>query len=153
MANMTYAQFKTDYYNLTGVEDDKDFLIVYTEYTDGLEKIGRSYAFVPTTTATSAQKKRLQDDWEETNMSAGALIAARSAIARWQCIRREGHPPRTSESLAQATKVRKSVTDDASILLNTYAAKANRGCEHTKACLLDLAQAFARKLYLDGPFE
>ena len=149
MANMTYAQFKTDYFKITGNEDDKDFLIVYTEYTDGLEKIGRSYAFVPTTTASSAEKKRLQDDWEETNMSAGALIAARSAIARWECILQEGLLPRTSESLAQATKVRKSVTDDASILLNKAAAKANRGCQHTKACLLGLAHAFARELDLD----
>ena len=122
MANMTYAQFKTDYFKITGVEDDKDFLIVYTE---------------------------CNGNWEETNMSAGALIAARSAIARWECISREGHPPRTSESLAQATKVRKSVTDDVAMRLNKYAAQANRGCEHTKACLLGIAHAFARELNLD----
>ena len=99
---MTYAQFKTDYFKITGVEDDKDFLIVYTE---------------------------CNGNWEETNMSAGALIAARSAIARWECIRQEGLgekallTPYVNESLAQATKVRKSVTDDASILLNKAAAK------------------------------
>ena len=128
MANMTYAQFKTDYFKITGVEDDKDFLIVYTE---------------------------CNGNWEETNMSAGALIAARSAIARWESIRQEGLgekallTPYVNESLAQATKVRKSVTDDASILLNTAAAKANRGCQHTKACLLGLAHAFARELNLD----
>ena len=127
MANMTYAQFKTDYFKITGVEDDKDFLIVCTE---------------------------CNGNWEETNMSAGALIAARSAIARWQCIRREGHPPRTSESLAQATKVRKSVTDDmAPILLNKAAAQANRGCEEAKACLLQIAHAFARDLDLDSQFD
>ena len=129
---MTYAQFKTDYFKITGVEDDKDFLIVYTE---------------------------CNGNWEETNMSAEALIAARSAIARHQRILQEGRgekattTPYVNESLAQATKVRKSVTDDASILLNKYAAKANRGCEHTKAYLLDLAHAFARNLDLDGPFE
>ena len=133
MANMTYAQFKTDYFKITGVEDDKDFLIVCTE---------------------------CNGNWEEINMSAGALIAARSAIARWECIRQEGLgekallTPYVNESLAQATKVRKSVTDDmASILLNKAAAQANRGCEEAKACLLQIAHAFARDLDLDSPFD
>ena len=127
MANMTYAQFKTDYFKITGVEDDKDFLIVCTE---------------------------CNGNWEETNMSAGALIAARSAIARHQRILQEGRgekallTPYVNESLAQATKVRKSVTDETSILLSTTAAKATRGCQNAKACLLDLAHAFARNLDL-----
>ena len=128
MANMTYAQFKTDYFKLTGNEDDKDFLIVYTE-CGGI--------------------------WKETNMSAGALIAARSAITRHQRILQEGRgekallTPYVNESLAQATKVRKSATDDVAMRLNKAAAKANRGCEHTKACLLGIAHAFARELNLD----
>ena len=132
MANMTYAQFRTDYFKITGVEDDKDFLIVYTE---------------------------CNGNWEETNMSAEALIAARSAIARHQRILQEGRgeklllTPYVNESLAQATKVRKSVTDDASILLNKAAAQANRGCEEAKACLLQIAHAFARDLDLDSPFD
>ena len=130
---MTYAQFKTDYFKITGVEDDNDFLIVCTE---------------------------CNGNWEETNMSAGALIAARSAIARWQRILQEGRgekallTPYVNESLAQATKVRKSVTDDmAPILLNKAAAQANRGCEEAKACLLQIAHAFARDLDLDSPFD
>ena len=128
MANMTYAQFRTDYFKITGVEDDKDFLIVYTE---------------------------CNGNWEETNMSAEALIAARSAIARHQRILQEGRgekallTPYVNESLAQATKVRKSVIVVPSNLLDTIAAKANRGCQHTKACLLGLAHAFARELNLD----
>ena len=148
MANMTYAQFKKDYYRISGEENDKEFLIVYTKYTDGLDQICR-------TVHPPAEMKRLLDDWEETNMSGGALIAARCVIARWECIRQECHgekattTPYVNESLAQATKVRKSVTDDASILLNKAAAKANRGCQHTKACLLGLAHAFARELNLD----
>ena len=132
MANMTYAQFKTDYFKITGVEDDTDFLIVCTE---------------------------CNGNWEETNMSAEALIAARSAIARWESIRQEGLgekallTPYVNESLAQATKVRKSVTDDVAMRLDKAAAKANRGCEHTKACLLGIAHAFARNLDLDSPFD
>ena len=132
MANMTYAQFKTDYFKLTGVEDDKDFLIVYTE---------------------------CNGNWEETNMSAGALIAARSAIARHQRILQEGRgeklllTPYVNESLARAMRLKADKAAANVAWLNKAASKANRCCEHTKACLIVIAHAFARKLDLDGPFE